>query len=163
MNMRVGHGFDIHPLVQGRALILGGVHIASDVGCAGHSDADVVMHSVADAILGACGMGDIGEWFPDDDEEYRGADSAVLLGRVSAAARDVGARPVNADVTVYLERPKLADFKAAIRSRLAEILDLAPACVGFKARTFEGFGAIGAGTACAASAVVLIEMASLSG
>jgi len=153
----------VHPLAAGRRLVLGGVEVPADFGCAGHSDADPVLHALADAVLGASALGDIGEWFPDDDAEYEGADSAELLSRVIAAAAEGGARPVNADVTVYLEKPALQPFKPAMRDRIAEILHLPPSCVGVKARTFEGLGPIGEGRAAAATAVVLMEVSGRAG
>lgn len=159
MNARVGHGFDIHPLEAGRPLVLGGVEIPSEFGCAGHSDADVVLHAVSDALLGACGLGDLGEWFPDTDPAYKDADSAMLLGRVVEAVARAGASPVNVDITLYLERPRLAPFKPAMRDRVAQILGVPASCVGVKARTLEGFGPIGKGEAAAATAVVLVELA----
>jgi 2-C-methyl-D-erythritol 2,4-cyclodiphosphate synthase len=156
--MRVGHGFDIHPLAAGRRLVLGGVEVPSEAGCAGHSDADVVLHALADAILGALSLGDIGEWFPDTDPAYKNADSSVLLGKVLAEAHRLGAAIVNADVTIYLERPKLGPAKSRMRAQLAEILGVDAGAVGVKAKTFEGFGAVGRGEAAAATVVVLLDM-----
>ena len=158
MAFRIGHGFDIHPLAEGRRLVLAGVEVPHDLGCAGHSDADVVLHALTDALLGALGMGDIGEWFPDDDDRYRDADSAQLFATALEAAGHKGAKLVNIDVTIYLERPKLGDLKSRMRGRLAEIAGLEASAVGLKARTFEGFGAVGEGKAAAATAVVLVEV-----
>ncbi len=158
MSLRIGHGFDIHPLAEGRRLVLAGVEVPCEVGCAGHSDADVVLHALADAILGALGAGDIGEWFPDTDTAWKDADSAVLLGKVLDVAAEKGAHLVNIDVTIYLERPKLAVLKDRMRARLADLTDLDAGSVGLKARTFEGFGPVGAGRAAAATAVVLVEI-----
>jgi len=155
--MRIGHGFDIHPLAPGRRLVLAGVEVPFELGAAGHSDADAVLHAIADAFLGALGLGDIGEWFPDTDPSWKNADSSVLLGRVLEEVRKTGALPVNVDVTVYLEKPKLGALKSRMRERLAEIIGLPVSAVGLKARTFEGFGAIGQGRAVAATAVVLVD------
>lgn len=157
MPLRIGHGFDIHPLAEGRPLKLAGIDVPSEVGCLGHSDADVVLHALADAILGACAMGDIGEWFPDTDEAFKDADSADLLRRVVESISAKGFSVTSADVTVYLERPKLGSLKDAMRRRVAAIVRIDPSCVGLKARTFEGFGEIGGGRAAAATAVVLVE------
>lgn len=158
MALRIGHGFDIHPLAEGRRLVLGGIEVPHDLGCAGHSDADVVLHALTDALLGALGMGDIGQWFPDSDERYRGADSAELFALVLEAAGRKDAKLVNVDVTIYLERPTLGDLKNRMRARLAEITGLDASAVGLKARTFEGFGPVGEGKAAAATAVVLVEL-----
>jgi len=157
LQLHIGHGFDIHPLEPGRRLVLAGVEVPSGLGCAGHSDADVALHALSDALLGAVGLGDIGEWFPDDDPAWKDADSAGLLGRVLEGLRSRGAAPVSIDVTIYLERPKIGALKDRMRARLGELVGLAPEAVGLKARTFEGFGAVGEGRAAAASAVVLVE------
>ena len=158
MGYRIGHGFDIHPLVTGRRLIVAGVEIPCGVGCFGHSDADPALHALCDAILGALGLGDIGEWFPDTGPEWKDADSARLLAIVLKEMKRQGAGLVNIDLTVYLERPKLGALKSAMRSRLADLTGLAPLRVALKARTFEGFGAIGEGRAIAATAVVLLTV-----
>lgn len=157
--MRVGHGFDIHPLVEARKLIIAGVEVPSPVGAKGHSDADVVLHALADAYLGALGLGDIGEWFPDTDARWKDADSARLLAMVLEEVGRRGWRTENIDVAVYLEMPKLGGLKALMRRRLAALCGLDADAVGMKARTFEGFGAVGQGQAVAASAVVLITRA----
>jgi 2-C-methyl-D-erythritol 2,4-cyclodiphosphate synthase len=138
--------------------MLAGVHVPWEAGSLGHSDADVVLHALTDALLGAMALGDIGEWFPDSDPRWKDADSATLLTAVLKELSSRKARPVNVDVTVYLERPKLLTLKAEMRKRLAEIVGLDASCVGLKARTFEGFGAIGKGDAVAATAVVLVEV-----
>ncbi len=156
--MRIGHGFDIHPLVRGRRLMLGGVHVPCETGALGHSDADVVLHALADAFLGALGLGDIGEWFPDSSPEWKDADSSHLVERVLWELKEQGARPVNIDLTIYLERPKLGPLKDAMRDHLASLTGLDRSCIGLKARTFEGFGPIGHGDAVAATAVVLVEL-----
>ncbi|MHC4712122.1 MAG: 2-C-methyl-D-erythritol 2,4-cyclodiphosphate synthase [Planctomycetota bacterium] len=163
MRLKVGHGFDIHPLAEGRPLKLGGIEVPAPFGLLGHSDGDVICHALADAILGACALGDIGEWFPDTDERFRDADSADLLGAVVRSAAEKGCKVTSVDVTVYLERPKLADFKQAMRERIAHVAGVDVSDVGLKARTFEGFGDIGEGRAAAATAVVLVEAAGPEG
>jgi 2-C-methyl-D-erythritol 2,4-cyclodiphosphate synthase len=157
--IRVGLGFDIHRLVAGRRMVLAGVEVPSPLGPDAHSDGDVVFHAVADAVLGAAGLGDLGEHFPDADPAWKDADSARLLGRATDLARQRGWRVAGADVNVFLERPKLGDLKAAMRQRLAELLGLPPDAAGLKARTLEGLGPIGEGRAVAAQAVVLLERA----
>ena len=151
---RVGQGWDVHRLVEGRRLVLGGVEVPWRQGLAGHSDADVVVHAVIDALLGGAGLGDIGELFPDTDAAYAEADSGVLLrdvvGRVSAAGYAV----VNADVTVIAERPRLVPYKPMMRRRLAEMLKVEMEAVNVKAKTAEGLGALGAGEGIACQAVV---------
>jgi 2-C-methyl-D-erythritol 2,4-cyclodiphosphate synthase len=155
--LRVGHGFDIHRLAEGPRLVLAGVVVPSQVGCVAHSDGDVVFHALADAVLGACGLGDIGEWFPDTDPAFKGADSALLLAKVLQELSRRGGGLVNVDVSLYLERPRLGELKKRMRERLAEITGLDSTAVGLKARTFESFGAIGEGRAVAATVVVLVE------
>ena len=154
--VRVGQGWDIHRLVAGRALRLGGIGVPSERGLLGHSDGDVVLHAVTDALLGAIAAGDIGQHFPDTDPRYRGIDSGVLLTEVRALAERRGHRIGNVDVTILAERPKLSAHLAAMQERLAELLDIAPAQVGIKAKTVEGLGAIGAGEAIAALAVIAV-------
>lgn len=138
--------------------MLGGVEAPAAAGALGHSDADVVLHALADAILGALGLGDIGERFPDTDPAYKNADSSMLLAQVLAEAAKAGAAVANVDVTIYLERPKLGPLKAHMRSSIARIVGVAESQVGLKARTFEGFGAVGEGRAVAATAVVLLDL-----
>lgn len=154
--VRIGQGWDIHRLVPGRVLVLGGVTIPHERGLLGHSDGDVVLHAVIDALLGAVAAGDIGQHFPDTDPRWRGADSALLLGEIVALVAARGGRIGNVDVTVLAERPKLAPFMAPMRQRLAALLAVDPASVGLKAKTMEGLGAIGAGDAMAALAVALV-------
>src|SRR5262245_28578420 len=125
MSMRVGIGHDTHRLVAGRPLILGGVSITHTHGLAGHSDADAVLHAIADALLGAAALGDIGELFPDTDKQYQGADSSMLLRDVLRRVHAAGWRPANLDIVVHAERPKLGPYKAAMRDRIAELLELA--------------------------------------
>ena len=155
--MRVGQGWDIHRLVAGRPLRLGGIEVPFERGLLGHSDGDVVLHALTDALLGALAAGDIGQHFPDTDARYRGADSAVLLGEIAKMAAQRGYRIGNVDVTILAERPKLAAHMAAMRERMAAVLGIDEGQVGIKAKTMEGLGTIGAGDAIAALAVVVIE------
>ncbi len=154
--IRVGIGFDVHRLAEGRRLVLAGVEVPSDVGPLAHSDGDVVLHAVADAVLGAAGLGDLGEHFPDTDPAWKDAAGSDILGRALEMAKGAGWRPASTDVNVLLERPKLGDRKDAMRDRLAELLALDTGAVGLKARTLEGLGPIGAGQAVAAQAVVVL-------
>ena len=153
---RVGIGFDIHRLVEGRRLMLAGIEVPHTLGELAHSDGDVVLHALADAMLGAAGLGDIGEQFPDSDPAWKDADSAALVGRVVAMVARAGWAVTSVDVNVLIERPKLAPHKAAMRERLAGLLALAPDAVGLKARTMEGLGPIGDGTAVASHVVVML-------
>jgi 2-C-methyl-D-erythritol 2,4-cyclodiphosphate synthase len=155
--MRIGHGYDLHRLVEGRALMLGGVRIDSAHGLLGHSDGDVVLHAICDAILGAMGIGDIGQHFPDTDERFRGIASSELLRHVAGLMRDEGWKIGNLDVTICAEEPRLAPHRLAMRSRIAELLDVPLTRVSIKATTNEGVDAIGRGEAIAATAVVLLE------
>ncbi len=155
--MRVGTGYDLHRLVDGRPLILGGVAIPFARGLVGHSDADAVCHAVTDAVLGAAGLGDIGRLFPDSDEAWRGADSMVLLARAVAIVRRAGWRVVNVDVVVIAERPKVAPYAERMRTGVARALEIAPACVSIKGKTNEGVDATGTGDAIAVHAVALLE------
>lgn len=155
--MRVGIGEDIHRIDDGRTLVLGGVIIEEGPGLSGHSDADVLLHAVTDAILGAAAMGDIGQHFPPGDARYRDADSADFLRRAVSLAAEAGWRVVNIDSTVRTERPKLAPYIPHIRERIAEIVGLEAGCVSVKAKTAEKLDAIGRGEAMAAVAVVLLE------
>jgi 2-C-methyl-D-erythritol 2,4-cyclodiphosphate synthase len=154
--VRVGQGWDIHRLVAGRRLRLGGVEVPSERGLLGHSDGDVVLHAVTDALLGAMAAGDIGQHFPDTDPRYRGIDSAVLLAEVVALAAARGYRIGNVDVTILAERPPLAPHMPAMQRRLAELLGVGAEQVGIKAKTMEGLGAVGAGEAIAALAVATV-------
>jgi 2-C-methyl-D-erythritol 2,4-cyclodiphosphate synthase len=155
--IRVGLGHDTHRLAQGRPLILGGVQIEFDRGLFGHSDADILLHAVTDALLGAAGLGDIGDAFPDTDPAYAGIDSAILLGRAFDRVRAAGWRPINLDCTIFAQRPKLAPYKLAIRQRLAELVGLPVDAVNVKAKTGELVGPIGREEAMSADAIVLIE------
>ena len=154
---RVGQGFDIHRLAPGRALVLGGVHIPHPTGPWGHSDADVLLHALMNAVLGAIGKGDIGTHFPDTDPEFEGVSSTSLLGRVLRLMRQAGFGVVNVDITVLAERPRLAPHFGAVRTRLAGLLEVSEDVVNLKAGTLEGLGPIGEGRAMAAMAVVLLE------
>ena len=159
MDVRIGIGFDIHRLVEGRRLILGGVAVDAPVGLAGHSDGDVVLHALTDAILGAAGLGDIGEHFPDTDPAWQGADSAVFVERAVRLAGEAGLYVGNVDLNVIAERPRLGPTKHAIRDRLAELLGLPTDRIGVKARTMERLGPIGEGQAIAAQVVVTLIQA----
>jgi 2-C-methyl-D-erythritol 2,4-cyclodiphosphate synthase len=152
--MRVGIGYDIHRTAKGRKLMLGGVLIPSDMGSLGHSDADVLIHAICDAILGALGKPDIGEHFPDTDPKYKGISSAILLKKVGRIARKNGYAINNLDSTVILEKPRLSPFKNRIRETIAEILNISPAAVNVKAKTNEGLGDIGKNNAVVAYAIV---------
>ncbi|MFN8547824.1 MAG: 2-C-methyl-D-erythritol 2,4-cyclodiphosphate synthase [Candidatus Eisenbacteria bacterium] len=154
---RVGFGYDIHRLVEGRPLWLGGVEIAHDRGLLGHSDGDAAAHAVADALLGAAGLGDIGVNFPSDDPRYHNASGVSLLAETAARIRARGYRPVQVDLTVVAEGPKLAPHRESMITALAGALGLAQGAIAIKARTNEGLDAIGRGEAIAAYAVVLIE------
>jgi 2-C-methyl-D-erythritol 2,4-cyclodiphosphate synthase len=155
---RVGLGFDVHPLVAGRPLVLGGVEIPSDRGLGGHSDADVLTHAVSDALLGALALGDLGQHFPDSDPQYRGISSLRLLAAVAERVRSHGGRIVNVDATVVAEGPRLADRLVAMRARLAETLDLPVDRVSVKAKRAEQLGALGRHEGIAAMAVALVEV-----
>jgi 2-C-methyl-D-erythritol 2,4-cyclodiphosphate synthase len=151
---RVGIGYDIHRLVEGRRLVLGGVQIAWSKGLLGHSDGDVVLHAVIDALLGAAGLPDIGEVFPDSDPAYKDADSAELAGRAVRMLAERGWAAVNADITVRAEQPRLGTYKQAMRERMAALLGLDADAVSVKAKTDEGLGPVGSGQAIACVAVV---------
>ena len=155
--MRVGHGYDVHRLVEGRKLILGGVEIPWEKGLLGHSDADVLTHAVMDALLGAAAMGDIGQHFPDSDDRFLGADSIGLLREVCRRVNEKGFRVVNVDCTIIAQRPKLAGYIPAMRLRLASAMQLEEDAVNVKATTEEKLGFTGEGLGMAAHAVALIE------
>jgi 2-C-methyl-D-erythritol 2,4-cyclodiphosphate synthase len=155
--LRIGHGYDIHRLVAGRPLVLGGVRFATDYGLEGHSDADVLTHAICDALLGAAGLPDIGHFFPNTDPAWKDADSQALLRRVIAELAALGFAPGNIDATVIAERPRLQPQLAAMKAALAKSTGLAPGAIGLKATTNEGVDQIGAGAAIAAHAVALIE------
>ncbi len=155
--LRIGQGWDVHRIATGRKLILGGIEVPSEFGLEGHSDADVLSHAITDAILGAVALGDIGMHFPDTDPRWKGADSLVFLRHVCGLASEAGYRIVNVDSTVILERPKLKDFRLAIRESLAGCMGLPPDCVSVKFKTAERVGPVGEGRSAEAQAVVLLE------
>lgn len=155
--MRIGFGYDVHRLVEDRTLILGGVQIPHEKGLAGHSDADVLLHAVADALLGAAALGDLGARFPDTEAEWEGADSQVLLRQVARAVRVEGYAPHNVDATVLLEGPKLRPHVDAMRANIAAALDLDRDRVSVKATTTEGLGLVGRKEGVAAQAVCTIQ------
>src|SRR5687768_13155114 len=155
--IRIGIGTDTHPLVEGRELILGGVHIASDRGAEGHSDADALAHAIADAILGALCEGDIGVHFPDRDAHWSGADSIELLSRVMWLARERNLHVVNVDSTILLETPRLRAYVDSMRQNIAGVLEVDLGCVSVKAKTGEGLDAVGQRLAVTAQAAVLME------
>lgn len=157
--MRVGLGFDAHPLVEGRPLILGGVRIPYPLGLQGHSDADVLSHAIGDALLGAVGAGDLGTHFPDRDQAYSGISSLVLLERIMTLVKARGFRPVNLDAVVVAQEPRLAPHLADMVANLSPILGLPPECINLKATTTEHLGFTGRGEGISAYAVVLVETA----
>ncbi|MDY7010572.1 MAG: 2-C-methyl-D-erythritol 2,4-cyclodiphosphate synthase [Planctomycetota bacterium] len=156
MNL-IGFGFDSHRFVAGRPLILGGVHIKHDLGLGGHSDADALIHAIIDALLGAAGLGDIGERFPDTSKKWKDADSTKMLVDVVGELAQMGMFVINCDATVVAETPKLSAYKMPMRERIADLLGLDISVVSVKAKTAEGMGPIGSGEGVAAFAVVLIE------
>ncbi|MBF0626136.1 MAG: 2-C-methyl-D-erythritol 2,4-cyclodiphosphate synthase [Magnetococcales bacterium] len=156
MTIRVGQGFDVHRWIEGRPLMLGGIHIPHSHGLLGHSDADVLLHAISDALLGAAALGDIGHHFPDTDPAYAGADSAVLLARVYDAVRQRGWQLINLDATVICEKPRLAPHIPTMVRRIATVLETAPENVNIKATTTEKLGFTGRNEGMAAQAVVLI-------
>jgi 2-C-methyl-D-erythritol 2,4-cyclodiphosphate synthase len=157
MKFRIGQGTDIHRLVAGRKLILGGVEIPWEKGLLGHSDADVVCHALSNALLGAIGEGDIGRHFPDSDPRYQGASSIGLLRVVMNLVKERGFRVGNADLTIFAERPKLGSYREALRTKLAAALEVDPADVNIKATTGEKMGFVGREEGMMAEAVVLLE------
>jgi 2-C-methyl-D-erythritol 2,4-cyclodiphosphate synthase len=157
MKLRIGQGFDAHPLEPGRKLVLGGVDIPHERGLRGHSDADVAAHALANAILGALGEGDLGRHFPDHDPQYKNANSLDLLRRVSNLASSRGFRLVNADLTIIAQRPRLADFLDQMRTNLAEAISTERDRINVKASSPEGLGAIGRSEGMIALAAVLLE------
>jgi 2-C-methyl-D-erythritol 2,4-cyclodiphosphate synthase len=159
---RVGIGFDVHRLVRGRPLFLGGIEIESPLGLEGHSDGDVLLHSVTDALLGACGESDIGDFFPNDDPKWRGASSDTFLAKAMAKVKNAGLVLNNVDTIIVAERPHLGAWKEAIRSSLAGLLDLPIDRVCVKAKTNEGLGPVGKGEAIEAHAVVLLKPSTLA-
>ena len=164
VTLRVGEGHDTHRTVSDRKLIIGGVEITgAQFGLDGHSDADVLLHAVTDALLGAAGLGDIGEWFPNTDERWRGADSALLLQTVLEELQRKGLQVVNLDCTVHAEKPRMGPWKPLIRQRLADLLQVELQQVNVKAKSGEAVGPVGRGEAISATAVVLLQQTSGSG
>jgi len=157
MDFRVGQGYDVHPLVEGRRLVLGGEEIPFDRGLDGFSDADVLLHALGDALLGAAGLGDLGSHFPPGDPKWKNADSCDLLREILYQVGDAGYRVVNCDLTLIAEAPKLAPYSSSIRRRLADLLETEVDAVGLKATTNEKLGWIGRGEGMAAVAVVLLK------
>jgi len=155
--MRIGHGYDVHRLVEGRDLILGGVKIPYEKGLLGHSDADVLLHAVSDALLGAAGLGDIGRHFPDTDAAYKDADSRKLLACVVEKIRIAGYKVGNVDVTMIAQKPKLKDYISQMQCNIAATLGVAESCVNVKATTEERLGFTGDGSGMACHAVCLLE------
>ena len=155
--MRIGHGYDVHKLVEGRDLILGGVKIEYEKGLLGHSDADVLLHAVSDSLLGAAALGDIGKHFPDTDPAYKGADSLKLLQIVGEKVKNAGYQVSNIDVTMIAQRPKLKDHIPVMRENIARVLDLQIGQVNVKATTEEHLGFTGDGSGMACHAVCLLE------
>jgi 2-C-methyl-D-erythritol 2,4-cyclodiphosphate synthase len=161
--LRIGQGFDVHALVPGRALVVGGVTIPFDQGLLGHSDADVLLHALTDALLGAAGLGDIGRMFPDSDPQHAGADSRVLLRAAFARVREAGYTVVNVDATVICRAPKILPHVPAMVAHIAADLDVAPDAVNIKGKTTEKLGFTGRGEGIAAQAVVLLARGAAGG
>ncbi len=157
MKIKAGLGYDLHRLVPGRKLIIGGVSLPSDTGCLAHSDGDVLVHSLIDALLGAGGLGDIGQWFPDTDPAFKDISSLELLRRVMAELRQAGFTVLNTDSVVILEKPKLGPYFRDMRANLASLLGIEPDRVGLKAKTSEGVGEVGSGQAVACWTVALLS------
>jgi 2-C-methyl-D-erythritol 2,4-cyclodiphosphate synthase len=157
MNMRVGLGYDIHELVPNRPLILGGISIPFDRGLLGHSDADVLLHAVCDALLGAAGLGDIGEHFPDNDSQYKDISSCILLRRTQEILQEKGFKIANLDLTIIAQVPKIEPYKVQIRSKISQLLSLPMDAINLKATTHEKLGAIGHELGIAAMCVALIN------
>ena len=155
--MRIGHGYDVHRLVEGRELILGGVKIEYELGLLGHSDADVLLHAVSDALLGAAGLGDIGRHFPDTDPRYKGADSGLLLAEVGKKIAAAGYKVGNIDVTMIAQKPKLKDHIPQMQQNIARFLEIQPGQVNVKATTEEKLGFTGEGLGMSCHAVCLLE------
>ncbi len=155
--MRIGVGYDVHRLVEGRRLFLGGVEIPFEKGLLGHSDADVLLHALCDALLGAAGMGDIGRHFPDTDPQYKGIASLQLLAKTSQMIQKTGSVVNNVDATIVAEAPKIAPYSDSMRENIAKILNIDHNSINIKATTAEGLGVIGAGDAIAAYCVVSVR------
>ncbi len=156
-DLRIGIGYDTHAFVAGRSLVLGGIEIPNDVGLAGHSDADVVVHALMDALLSAARVGDIGEHFPSTDSRYRGVCSIELLEEVARLVEDAGFRVVDADIVLVMEEPKISPYRDRMRERMAQALRIRTDSIGLKATTTEGLGPTGRGEGATAEAVVILE------
>ena len=157
MDIRIGNGYDVHALAEGLPLWLGGVRVESPVGCIAHSDGDVAIHALCDAILGASALGDIGKHFPDTSDEFAGIDSKILLARVMELIREKGWSVVNVDITIAMQRPKLAPYIMAMRECMASVMNIPVECVSVKATTTEKLGFVGRGEGCEVYAVALLK------
>ena len=157
MDIRIGNGYDVHALAEGLPLWLGGVRVDSPVGCIAHSDGDVAIHALCDAILGASALGDIGKHFPDTTDEFAGIDSKILLARVMELIREKGWSVVNVDITIAMQRPKLAPYIMAMRECMASVMNIPVECVSVKATTTEKLGFVGRGEGCEVYAVALLK------
>jgi 2-C-methyl-D-erythritol 2,4-cyclodiphosphate synthase len=157
MNIRIGNGYDVHALAEGLPLWLGGVEIESPIGCIAHSDGDVAIHALCDALLGALALGDIGKHFPDTSDEFKGIDSKILLARVMDLISSMGWTVVNADITIAMQRPKLAPYIIPMRECLSAIMDIPLECVSVKATTTEKLGFVGRSEGCEVYAVALLQ------
>lgn len=157
MNIRIGQGIDFHRLEKGLKLVLGGVPIESEKGCVAHSDGDVLLHAICDALLGAAGLNDIGFYFPDSSQEFKGIDSKVLLGRTYRLVKEKGYKIVNLDSTICLEKPKISPYRDEMKKRISEILETEPENIGIKATTTEKMGFTGREEGIVALAVVLLD------
>ena len=157
MNIRIGNGYDVHALAQGLPLWLGGVQIESPIGCIAHSDGDVAIHALCDALLGALALGDIGKHFPDTSDEFKGIDSKILLARTMSLISDLGWGVINADITIAMQKPKLAPYIVPMRECLAEIMGVSVDRVSVKATTTEKLGFVGRSEGCEVYAVVLLK------
>ncbi len=155
--MRIGHGYDVHKLVEGRKLIMGGVEIPYEKGLLGHSDADVLLHAISDALLGAAALGDIGKLFPDTDPQFKGADSLVLMAEVYRSIKEMGYKVVNVDATIIAQRPKMRDYIDSMRENIAKVLECDICDINVKATTEEGMGFTGEGMGISAHAVCLVD------
>lgn len=155
--MRIGHGYDVHKLVEGRRLIMGGVEIPYEKGLLGHSDADVLLHAISDALLGAAALGDIGKLFPDTDPQFKDADSLVLMAEVMRNIKEMGYRVVNVDATIIAQRPKMRGYIDSMRENIAKVLECDISDINVKATTEEGMGFTGEGMGISAHAVCLID------
>ena len=157
MDIRIGNGYDVHALAEGLPLWLGGVQVESPIGCIAHSDGDVAIHALCDALLGALALGDIGKHFPDTSSEFKGIDSKILLARVMSLIGDMGWSVINADITIAMQKPKLAPYIVPMRECLAEIMGVPVDRVSVKATTTEKLGFVGRGEGCEVYAVALLE------